>query len=162
MNQVDQELFSSKKVQEFKTTFSRTHLALLTAPTGGPPVFSHLFLLRCSKANASFTPWLNCQEVSSSSRSPIEDGPCQPPPPAHRWVLGNEVITGAISFRTPWTDSQRLMWSLQDSSQRVCRASDSCQEGGGASDEMADETERGKFKNTKRSLVLSCAAFRGC
>lgn len=101
----------------------------------------------------TFSCYCSCREVSPSRK-------------CLRWVLGNEVINREIVWHfTPdplnesWMDSQR---HVQDLSQRVCRASGCCQVGGGASDEMAAGTEKGKFKNTKSSLVLGCEVFRNC
>lgn len=73
-----------------------------------------------------------------------------------RWLF-------AVSFQTPWTDSQRHVWSRRQTRARTlgfCRGglTGRC-ERGAPSDGMADETEREKFcRNTKSSSVLVGAA----
>lgn len=81
-----------------------------------------------------------------------------------RWVMRKlpEWLFG-ISFQTPWMDSQRHVWSWRDSSQTVQNLR--FLRGGwrwrsfrwnGRRDRMKE------VKNTKSSLVLVGAAFRGC
>lgn len=48
-------------------------------------------------------------------------------------------------------DSQRHVWNQSQSFRFLL-------EGGGAWDQMADETERGKFQNTKGSSVYAYAS----
>lgn len=70
------------------------------------------------------------------------------------WLFG-------ISFQTPWTDSQRHVWSRPDSSQTVQNLRFLW--GGWRGFRWNGRRDRKrKVKNTKSSLVLACAAFRGC
>lgn len=103
---------------------------------------------------------MSVRKYHLSSRPLLEDAPCQLPPPALRWAPGKEEITRVIVwcfFPNALNGSPETRVESGGTRARLCRTSD-CSGGGG----FRWNGRKREVRNTKSSLVLVCAAFRGC